>query len=482
MNIRQLQDHETEQSILSTIIQLGSEAFYEIADLVAEDAFTADWTRVLYLCIEHVIKQGNKKKLDLGTIVAAAKTLGIYEQYKDLKISERIISDKINPVLFENLRSLAKRIRRLQVARELYAEVKDAGNKLLETTGDEPVSKILATVEDPVFRFTTRLKTADADGIKRVGPDALAYLRNKIANPVDQIGIPTGFPIYDTAIGGGLRGGTISVVGARLKQGKTSWAINVALHVAYKLNIPVLYLDTEMKHEDHLCRQIAHFSGVPYTDIETGKFRSDDDMNKALGIADTLSQSAPCYNRINIGNMSREEQISCMRRWIVSVPGLGANGKANPCLIIYDYLKLMSEEDVTRGMQEYQSLGFLMTRLHDFSVELDFPILAFVQLNRDGISKEDTSIISGSDRIGWLCSNISVLKQKSSEEIAQDGVKMGNRKIVPVVSRHARDWTFGNYINYDFDGSLCRMQEICTRQDIEGGFTLDNDGFGLSNY
>lgn len=42
------------------------------------------------------------------------------------------------------------------------------------------------------------------------------FLINK--ETVDQIGIPTGFPLWDKAIGGGLRRGTISVISARSKQ------------------------------------------------------------------------------------------------------------------------------------------------------------------------------------------------------------------------------------------------------------------------
>ena len=72
-----------------------------------------------------------------------------------------------------------------------------------------------------------------------------------------------------------------------------------------------------------------------------------------------------------------------------------------------------------------------------------FLFLTFIQLNRDGITKESTDTASGSDRIIWLCSNFTIYKRKSDEEIAKDGPENGNRKLVPVISRHGEGYTAG---------------------------------------
>ena len=90
-------------------------------------------------------------------------------------------------------------------------------------------------------------------------------------------------------------------------------------------------------------------------------------------------------------------------------------GKTNDCLVVYDYLKLMSSSSINNNMQEYQALGFQITNLHNLAVKLDFPCLSFVQLNRDGITKESTDAVSGSDRLNWLCTSFSIFKLKSAE-------------------------------------------------------------------
>jgi len=48
------------------------------------------------------------------------------------------------------------------------------------------------------------------------------------------------------------------------------------------------------------------------------------------------------------------------------------------CLIIYDYLKLMTSESITGNIAEFQALGFQITKLHNFMVENDCACLSFV--------------------------------------------------------------------------------------------------------
>jgi hypothetical protein len=135
------------------------------------------------------------------------------------------------------------------------------------------------------------------------------------------------------------------------------------------------------------------------------------------------------------------------------------------------------------NMQEYQAIGFLMTGLHNFALRYKIPILAFIQLNRDGVTKESVEAVSQSDRVIWLCSNFSIFKKKSDEEIAQDGPENGNRKLVPVVARHGEGLSDGDYINFHMkcwcgkitEGRL-HSDNVCGQSSNlnEGGFEVTN--------
>jgi len=126
----------------------------------------------------------------------------------------------------------------------------------------------------------------------------------------------------------------------------------------------------------------------------------------------------------------------------------------------------MSSSSITNNIQEYQALGFQITSLHNTCVKLDVPCLAFVQLNRDGITKESTDTVSGSDRLIWLCTSFTIFKNKSPEELAEDGLGAGNRKLVPVVARHGGGLDDGDYINMNIIGDKFIITELKTRNEF----------------
>jgi len=293
------------------------------------------------------------------------------------------------------------------------------------------------------------------------------------------MGIPTGFPLYDAAIGGGLRPGTLNVIGARPKTGKTVLTDNMGYFIAENEKIPVLNMDTEMTKEDHQHRSLAMVSGVSINDIETGKFGQTPDKKTRVYDAEKKMSSIPYYHK-SIAGFGFEEQISIMRRWIQKVAKLKKDGTAEECVIIYDYLKLMDANGISDAMREFQMLGFMMTTLHNFAVRYKLPFVILMQLNRDGINKESTDAASGSDRIIWLCSNFAIFKDKSEEEIAEDP-NGGNKKIVVLASRHGGGMQFGDYINCEMVGWKAKITELSLKSNGKtgGGEGLEYDDAGM---
>ena len=120
----------------------------------------------------------------------------------------------------------------------------------------------------------------------------------------------------------------------------------------------------------------------------------------------------------------------------------------------------------------------MMTTLHNFAHRYRVPISAFMQLNRDGIDKDDTSAASGSDRIIWLCSNFSLFKTKTPEEIAEDGEGSGNRKLKVIVARHGEGMETGDYVNCYMQGYCAKITEGKTKFELERErLSAGNDGF-----
>lgn len=235
-----------------------------------------------------------------------------------------------------------------------------------------------------------------------------------------------------------------------------------------------------MSTQDHQNRLLAYFSKTPINHIERGKFVHNKYEVEKIDRAAASIEKIP-YTYKNVAGKDFDEILSIMRRWIYQEVGY-TNGVTNDCIIIYDYFKLMNSNSL-QEMQEYQAMGFQVSEMHNFCVEHDVPVVAFVQLNRDGIDKDLTSSISQSDRLVWLCTNVALYKAKTEEEIVNDHEENGNRKLIILKSRHGASMSEGNYVNMLQRGEFAMITELNTKAELalcgssnEGGFPT-NEGF-----
>jgi replicative DNA helicase len=456
-----LSDVGSERAVLAGLMQYGIDAYVTISDVVTQDTFTHVNNQILFKCIEKIIT--NDQTVDIPSILSASEQLNLHDSVntdQELKYIKSLLEFPVNK---DNVFHFAVQIKKFEFARKIKSLAAKIHKDIDNVTGSESINEIIQMLENPVTDFLREDDSGDLP--EKIGKGIQEYLDFLENNKCDIIGIPTGFNKYDEAIGGGLRRKCVDLISARPKVGKSVFADNVALNVSSK-NIPVLMLDTEMSKEDHLNRLLANISGVPINEIATGKFAADDDKRDKVLEAMKLIESIP-YSYVSVAGKPFDQILNLIKRWVMQDVKTDENGKTNNCLIIYDYLKLMSSSSITNNIQEYQALGFQITSLHNLCVKLDIPCLSFVQLNRDGITKESTDAVSGSDRLIWLCTSFTIFKSKSPEELAEDGPNAGNRKLVPIVSRHGAGLDDGDYINMVMQGSHAKLRELKTRNEFK---------------
>lgn len=460
------QDLAAERAVLSGIARHGFDAYTEVADIVDSRTFTLEENQILWQCFRKVLEFDNDAQIDGASIISAAKDLG-YEKYFNASDKAKHVRSVLNtPIEISTVRRLGAKIKKLQVARLMCEQLDKAKANLIEISGDEPIAQILNLAEQPVFDFTELIADNSSDPIV-LGTEVDKFLENIEGNPNASIGVPSGFPIYDEIIGGGFRRKSVSIIGARAKAGKTFFGMNVANHVTGKLNIPVLYLDTEMASTEQLARILSMISEkVAYRHIENGKYLEDKYKKNQINEAKEELKKRNLYY-VSIPGQAFEETLAVMRRWVKKHVGLNSAGQTRDCLIVLDYFKVMDSGSISKLMSEYQVLGFMLTSLQAFASRFDVPVLTFIQLNRDGLEKENESAASGSDRITWFCSNFSIFKKKSQEEIAEDGgPKNGNRKLIPVICRHGAGLDDGDYINLFANLDYAKIVEGKTRNQL----------------
>lgn len=450
--------------MLAGVIRNGVETYLDVCDLVTPRTFTEPLFEVVWSCVSHLYSQQEEvAQIDWPTLVGAASSLGVKKELEASGVRQRLRGIIAEPVKPESARRHAAKIRKLEIARLLESQVRAAGKQLGLVTGDETLTKIISLAEEPIFDLTSCLTDDGAGGAKRMGDGAVEYMQYLMENPRDMVGISTGMESFDKSLGGGLRPNSFDIIAARPKTGKTQVVDNVGIHISGKEGIPAFNIDTEMTQEEHLHRIIANLSGVPCHDIETGKVVFNKIGKKqVLDAAERLS-TMPYWYECIIGKQF-EEMLASLRRWVVREVGLDERGKAKPCVIIYDYLKMLDQNFSSSGLQEHQALGYITTALKNFMGRYGVACLSFAQLNREGIDREDTDAIAGSDRIIHYCTSFTIYKKKTDEERTEAmDLQKYTHKLVPIIGRHGKGLQDGDYINILADYDHGRIIEGPTR-------------------
>jgi len=306
--------------------------------------------------------------------------------------------------------------------------------------------------ENPVFDLIMELNRAKDKGPHVLFEDIEAYVEYLRENKADHMGIATPWPKYNAAIGGGLRNGGVNLISARPKIGKTTLGKELLLHCTNELGIPALFLDTEMSKEDQVIRSLASTSRVPLQDIETGNFANNHLHLENVERAVKELKKNKLLHYESIAGKSFDEVLAIIRRWIVKCVGYDDNGNTKPCIVVYDYFKLMDKAHL-ENLKEYEAMGYQISKLTDFAKEYNFPVLAFVQLNRQ-------HEVSQSDRLIWICHSFSKFATKEDAERADDGEDGGNRKLEVCETRFGGGLDDHDYICMNFERTINKITEV----------------------
>ena len=448
-----LVDVASERGAIAAVYQGGYNVFAEVAEWVSSRSFGLDSNANLWACIDHIYKENTDAQLDYPSIISAANSIGLGKFFEKPEEHNHLRSIMNLPVRPENGRKFAGKVKKLEIARLMDSQLDLVKKELGEVTGDESIDQIIGRVQEPIFDFTSLLNDSDG-GWKRAGDGAEEYFEYLLENPREMCGLTTGFPRHDRAIGGGIRPNSMDVIAARPGSGKTMRVMNTAIHIASVHKVPVLHVDTEMTWEEQMPRMGARLTGMTIDDIETGKAGRVVMGKEKLREAAKQLRDMP-FTHMSVIGWEPEDIISKIRHWIIKEVGLNKEtGKANPCVVIYDYLKMMSMETLTKSsLNEYQVIGFLASALKNLAGKYAVGIPTYVQLNRE-------HDVSQSDRILWFCTSLAHMVQKSDEELAENPTMAKYRvKMMLKKSRYGRGLRPDEYINIKTNFSIGEMSE-----------------------
>jgi len=432
----------SERAVLGTLLQCGSSAYYDCADILGDDIFTDFNHQVIFRVINSILEESDHESISAVDCLSRCEGMG-HSRIKPEYLQDLVKLD--SPI--NTLRTHVATLRKLSIARNLTEIQSESVNKLSKVTGVETYSEIISLAEGPISDFVNGL--GDGDLEPTILQDKVdEFFDFVMENPVDSMGVSLGFPTYEECIGGFRPG--LHIIAARTKAGKSMLLDNMATNA----QVPSLNIDTEMTWDDHMVRILAMLSGVASKRIETGQFQFDPEELEAVKQArEKLKDIIPLLSHNSVGDLRFDEHLGIMRRWVNRLKREGKDG-----VIFYDYIKLTDGDTKSTKFQEYQLLGFKASALQSFAKKYNVPVISFAQQNRKGIDSDSDDTIAGSDRIAHLCVSLGLLRAKNDNEIAQDGVEKGNRKLIPVLARHSGTST--EYVNLQLEGWKATIAEI----------------------
>ena len=351
---------DAERFVLGSIL-LDDSAFLDVAGALTPSDFALEKHRKIFTRMVEL--NTRSERIDRVTVANELLRYGELESVDGLTY---LVSLDDGLPHIPNLDSYVKIIRDKATLRRIITASQQTMNRAL--VGEEDPTQILAGAEEAL------LKLGDSQvgvGLKSPAQIIEEYTGglNAFLDPSKRIrGLSTGFTKFDEMTGG-LHEGELVILAARPSMGKTALAMNMASHVATKLNQKVAIFSLEMSGESLLTRMLCAQAYVDSQRFRMGYLNADE--RRKLTQASMKLVESPLFIDDTAG-VHLMDMHAKLRRLQTTDSKLG--------LVIVDYLQLMSGRG--RFENRNQEVSTISRGLKLLAKELKVPMLVLSQLSR----------------------------------------------------------------------------------------------------
>lgn len=353
---------DAEQSVLGGLM-LDNRSFDQVVDRLREHDFYRHEHRLIFRVMGRLIELN--KPLDVLTVSEALREMHELDQVGG---EVYLFELSNNTPSAANITAYADIVRERSVLRQLIAAASDIAESAFNVQG-RSIVELLDTAERSVFSISEQ-------STRGSGPINIKEFLAKTMDRIDTLfhsnssitGVPTGYHDFDDMTSG-LQGSDLVIIAGRPSMGKTTFAMNIAEHVAIKSRLPVLIFSMEMPGEAIVMRLLSSLCRIDQLRIRTGKL-ADEDWPRISSTVSMLSD-APLFIDDTPG-LSPAEMRARARRLAKEYGQIG--------LIVVDYLQLMQ----VPGYNENRTaeISEISRSLKGLAKELKVPVIALSQLNR----------------------------------------------------------------------------------------------------
>jgi replicative DNA helicase len=358
-------NEEAEQAVLGAMM-LSGEAIAQVTDLgLSSDDFYQSGHQLIFEASLALYSRG--EPVDIVTVKDQLERMGSLDSARGPLYLQHLVEGVGTP-------ASAGHYSRIIANRALLRRLIDASGEIMRGAYEIPDDSegFADEAEARIYAVSRRHEQSQFVALKELVHEGLEDIE-RIQNRGGLVGLPTGFRDLDAVLQG-LQKGNLVVVAARPGIGKSSLITNMARNVAVK-GTSVALFSLEMSRVEIGMRLLCSEARVQWHKVRAGRM-APEEWARILEAAEVLDP-APMYI-VDSGNATIVD-IRAKARRLKSREELG--------LIIVDYLQLMTGHQRVDNRQ--QEVAEISRSLKLLAKELDVPIIAVSQLNRDPERRTD---------------------------------------------------------------------------------------------
>lgn len=358
---------QAEQAVVGSML-IDPRCVPEVLEKLKADEFYIKLNRDIYETMYTMFSYG--QTIDPVTVLDQMKVRGVYQENGESYVAELM---RVTPTA-ANVLEYAAIVRDRALLRRLGETADEINNMVYEGAGE--AETMLEAAERRIYALRQGRNVGGLVPIASVVQNVFDNLSEAASSGSKIPGISTGLPDLDRFILG-LNKSELILVAARPGMGKTSIALNMALHAAMNLGKTVAVFSLEMSREQLTTRLLSRAALVPSQHLLTGQLSEQ----QWKSIADAAQSLSATDIRIDDNPSLTVSDMNAQCRRVQKLD-----------LVVIDYLQLMqsagsghswSNESRTQAVSDISRMLKIMAK------ELNVPVVCLSQLSRANESRQD---------------------------------------------------------------------------------------------
>lgn len=397
-------DEELEKIVLGSII-LESSCLLKVTGITKEEHFYNDVHKFIYRAITTLHEQNTP--VDLLTVTTQLNKIGrLVDCGGAYYVSS--LTNRLGGVA--NIETHCRLLYEKFLLREIIKLSHEIGHSAAQQNAD--CFELIEKLNKGIANMTS----IEANSIEHIGK-----IHARLINEIGEVlrsgkptGMLTGLENLDKHTGG-WQNGNLIILASRPAMGKTATALQFAKYPAMNLGVPTAIFSMEMSSEELVGRMVSSETGLNSTKIN----------HKALNLLELDIAKDNCKDLVRAQIHFDKSATNSLNQF--KSKAYKMYNELGVRLIIVDYLQLMKTDDKVRERE----IAAISRGLKIIAKELNIPIIALAQLNRECEKRDDKrpmlSDLRDSGGIEQDADIVAFLYRPKYYDLYENGYEFGDR-------------------------------------------------------